>query len=153
VSPTNKWAAWRALPAAHRLLLVRALVTLPLTALGLRVLGVRRMLAFAERAASADRNVADERDVVRATSRLVAAAARHGPYRASCLPVALALKRLLARRGIATELRIGVASAGGELDAHAWLEYRGQPLIDGPDVHGRFHSFDAALTSGSPVTR
>lgn len=153
MSPTNKWAAWRALPTAHRLLLVRALVALPLMALGLRVLGVRRMLAFAERAAPSDRPGADERDVVRATSRLVAAAARHGPYRASCLPMALTLKRLLGRRGIATELRIGVAPVRGELDAHAWLEYRGQPLIDGPDVHGRFHSFDEALTSESPVAR
>ena len=135
------------------MLLIRAMAMLPLVALGLRVLGVRRMLAFAESKASPVRPAADEREVVSATARLVAAAARHGPYRASCLPVALTLKRLLGVRGIATDLRIGVAPVRGELDAHAWLEYRGRPLIDGPDVHGRFHSFDEALTSGSPVAR
>ena len=153
MSPTSKWAAWRALPAAYRLLLLRALVMLPLMALGLRVLGVRRMLAFAESKASRVRPPADERAVVSVTARLVAAAARHGPFRASCLPVSLTLKRLLGQRGVATDLRIGVAPARGDLDAHAWLEYRGQPLIDGPDVRGRFHSFDEALTSGSPVAR
>lgn len=50
-----------------------------------------------------------------------------------CLPRALAGQALLRRRGIAAELKIGVArGAGGEgLQAHAWLEAGGTPLLTG----------------------
>lgn len=154
MSPKDKHAAWRALPGSQRLMLLQALVALPMMALGLRMFGVRRMIAFAEGdAAQRADDETEDRGIVQAASRLVAAAARHGPYRASCLPVSLTLKRMLRQRGIATDLRIGVATEGGALDAHAWLEYRGQPLIDGPDVHGRFQAFDDALAPGAPVGR
>ncbi|MFZ1325538.1 MAG: lasso peptide biosynthesis B2 protein [Candidatus Contendobacter sp.] len=60
--------------------------------------------------------------------RLVSVAARYHLYPMTCLRQSLVLQRLLARRGIAVLLKIGVRKEAGILAAHAWLEYRGQPI-------------------------
>lgn len=50
--------------------------------------------------------------------------------RATCLAQALAAQAMLARRGISSEIRIGVArSSGQSLEAHAWLERDGRVLL------------------------
>jgi len=77
--------------------------------------------------------------------RLVDIAANYHPFRPRCLPRSLALARLLARRGVSTDVRIGVRTEGGRLDAHAWVELDGRALNDSPTVHERF----AALGDGS----
>ena len=154
MSPKDKRSAWRSLSVAERRFLLRALVVLPATAAGLRIFGLRRMLLWAAGARGAPRpGPVDERDAVRSASRLVASAARHGPYRASCLTVALTLQRMLWSQGIASDLRIGVATGAVALEAHAWVEHGGRPLIDGLDVHDRFRAFDTSLTGRSPVVR
>ena len=86
-------------------------------------------------------------------ARLVAAAARHGTYRASCLPVSLTLGWLLNRKGIMTDLRLGVRKVAARLEAHAWVEYQGLPLIDDPDVHERFAAFDQAVAPTTVAPR
>lgn len=48
----------------------------------------------------------------------------------TCLPRALATHTLLARRGLSSELRIGVTrSPGSLLEAHAWVEDENTVLI------------------------
>jgi hypothetical protein len=66
------------------------------------------------------------------------AAARHHLYPMRCLPKALCLRRLLGRRGIAAELRIGVSTRDGGLAAHAWVERQGIPIGETRDVEERF---------------
>jgi hypothetical protein len=51
------------------------------------------------------------------------------PTDSRCLVRSLVLTRVLARRGIASTLIIGV-QRGDELEAHAWVEYAGAPLLD-----------------------
>ncbi|HEX9780872.1 MAG TPA: lasso peptide biosynthesis B2 protein [bacterium] len=63
---------------------------------------------------------------------------RRIPVRLSCLERAIILRRVLARRGIPAELKIGVAKPGAELQAHAWLVCEGRILLDGPDLCARF---------------
>jgi hypothetical protein len=63
-------------------------------------------------------------------ARLVAAAARHGPYRATCLPTAVVLQSILKRHGMAATLRLGVRRRAGALEAHAWVEHGNNPLIE-----------------------
>jgi hypothetical protein len=59
----------------------------------------------------------------------VAAVSRYVPA-ATCLTQALAAQVLLARRGRAVELRIGVAKGdSGRLEAHAWLESQGAVIF------------------------
>src|SRR5208282_1246616 len=52
------------------------------------------------------------------------------PTHPSCLIRSLVLLRLLARWGIDSALVIGVRLKDGSLAAHAWVEYRGIPLLD-----------------------
>ena len=52
----------------------------------------------------------------------------------TCLRRALTLQWLLVRRGIQTELRIGVKKNSNQrIEAHAWLEYSGTPIGE-PEV-------------------
>ena len=56
-----------------------------------------------------------------------------------CLPRSLATQALLAREGIASELRLGVAQAPRGIRAHAWVECDGEALAgEGPGEHAPF---------------
>ena len=61
--------------------------------------------------------------IIHRATRLVDMAARHHLYPMTCLRRALVLQRILAERGVSTQLQIGVRKIGEEIDAHAWLEY------------------------------
>jgi len=64
-------------------------------------------------------------------ARLVHICAKFGPYRANCLKQALVLWYYLKKKGIPSRLHIGIRRNQNQLlDAHAWLECAGQPLID-----------------------
>ena len=65
---------------------------------------------------------------IRRLEQLVGLAGRHQLYPITCLRQALALQVLLARRGTAAELRLGVRKDAQRLLAHAWLEFDGQIL-------------------------
>jgi hypothetical protein len=63
----------------------------------------------------------------------VRCAARHLPFRAVCLPQAIAAKAMLNRRHIANVMHFGVSHIDRKLSAHAWLnagdiEVTGYPL-------------------------
>ena len=75
--------------------------------------------------------------------RLVDGVARNHWKPMGCLRRSLCLQALLARRGIATSLRVGVDAGaslkeGKGLEAHAWLEWQGQPINDREDVAERY---------------
>ncbi len=61
-------------------------------------------------------------------TRAVARAAQVVPWRVRCLPAALALHRVLAWRGSASRVRLGVRADGGAVLAHAWVECQGVVL-------------------------
>ncbi len=142
----HRIAKFRRLTSWERKVFLRALLMLPLSAMGLRALGLRRVQAILSRVPRPDaRDGTDERSRVAGVMRLVAAAARHGPHRASCLPRSLVLQRLLREAGIQSELRLGVRKVGGSLEAHAWLERGGEPLGETAEVHQRFAAFNDAI--------
>jgi hypothetical protein len=149
-SAVTSWSRVGRLPPADRWLLAQALALLPLTALALRVVGFNRWQTALARLAPVQggATAGDEADILRrarAATRLVEAAARHGPFRAACLPRSLALWWLLRRRGIDTDLRIGVRKEAGRFEAHAWVELWGLVLNDTTDVRHRFAAFDRAI--------
>jgi len=80
---------------------------------------------------------------VRHVAWLVAIAGRVTPCR--CLARSLTLARVLGRRGVVTEVRIGVLTEGGALQAHAWVEWAGRVLNDHPDNLQRFAPFDRSI--------
>ncbi len=140
----GRWESLRRLTGSERWVLVQALLLLPLTGLALRLLGLRRWQAvlgwFTPAGPGAEAGAEG-----RTAARLVDAAARHGPYRATCLPRSLALWWLLRRRGVAADLRIGVRKEDGQFQAHAWVESCGLVLNDGADVRERFVPFGRAI--------
>jgi hypothetical protein len=53
-------------------------------------------------------------------------AARHVPFKAVCLPQAMAARIMLRRRGVASVLHLGAARGKDRpIDAHAWLDAAG----------------------------
>ncbi len=76
---------------------------------------------------------------------LVNTAARHVPFPATCLTRSLLLVWLLNRRGVSSDLRIGVRLTQGVLEAHAWVECGGIPVNDRVEVIRQFEPF------GDPV--
>ncbi|GAB2686584.1 hypothetical protein GCM10027037_05690 [Mucilaginibacter koreensis] len=55
-----------------------------------------------------------------------------------CLSRSLAMQYALLRRGVSTDLRIGVNIEKGIFDAHAWLERKGIILNDHPVNTGNY---------------
>lgn len=69
----------------------------------------------------------------RRVSAMVDAVARHLPLRALCLEQAIAIRAMLARRGVPVVVTLGVArTAGGRRSAdraaHAWVDVAGQTV-------------------------
>ena len=107
-----------------------------------------RLQAWIDRAPFAEEtslSVAELNDI----GALVNSAARYAPGPVTCLTRSLLLRWLLRRRGIASDLRIGVQLVQGRLDAHAWVEYEGVPINDAPDVAQRFAAFTEPLSPGA----
>ena len=68
----------------------------------------------------------------------------------TCLVRALALQRLLAEHGYASELRIGVARADDRLLAHAWLIDASEVLVGGGHEAETFKVLANWPHAGSP---
>jgi hypothetical protein len=67
-----------------------------------------------------------------------ARAARHVPFKAVCLPQAMAARIMLRRRGVASVLHFGAARGRDKpIDAHAWLDAAGVEVTGYP-VAGLF---------------
>lgn len=77
----------------------------------------------------------------------ISAAVRRIPWTVPCLAQALAGNRLLARRGVPSELWLGVRPAQGRsLDAHAWLVADGQ-ILTGAASEEEFEPLHSWITS------
>ncbi|MBA3765833.1 MAG: lasso peptide biosynthesis B2 protein [Acidobacteria bacterium] len=134
----------------ERRVLVQSCVLLPLTAVALRLIGLKRWqsaLAYLARIdVSRPMAQVDPWRQTYATARMVKAAANNGFYRANCLQQSLALWWLLRRQRIISDLRIGVRKESGKFEAHAWVEFRGTALNETGDVHERFISFNGPIS-------
>ena len=128
------------LNAMQKRTLLAAWLWLPLFWLGLRVLGLPRFQAWLLKT-PARSALSLTLPIVRALGEAVNIAARHTPFPVTCLSRSLLLGWLLHRRGVASDLRIGVRLTQGKLDAHAWVEYEGIAINDSSDVNAQFASF------------
>ncbi len=72
-------------------------------------------------------------------SQSIERASRNLPWKSSCLLIALAARRMLIRRHIHNQLKIGVKkNSNNELKAHAWLLSNGS-MVTGGSEDGDFH--------------
>ena len=77
-------------------------------------------------AAAGAATTADAARLAREVSWAVTRGAVHAPFRAVCLPQAMAARIMLKRRGVGSVMRFGAALApGGPLATHAWLDAAG----------------------------
>jgi hypothetical protein len=161
-SPDSRFAAARTRTERLRRLTWRellralqALAYLPLAAIALDRWGLQRVQQrLARRAPTpptpprADPGALDE---ARRLAWVVDGTARRGPWKANCLQRSLVLWWFLLRRGISSEIRIGVRRRPGapsgsrQLDFHAWVECGGLVLNDRADVREVFATFDRAI--------
>lgn len=80
-----------------------------------------------------------------ALASAVERAATYGILKPTCLERAVALQKLLRRRGVdGGRVRVGVRWEGGEFYAHAWVELNGVILADSPARVGAFTSIAEA---------
>ena len=142
----NRFLHFKTLGRSQQLTLLTAWAWLPLFWLGLRVLGLPRFQVWLLKTKTPARSShALTLPEIQALGEAVNIAARHTPFPATCLARSLLLGWLLHRRGIHSDLRIGVRLIQGALDAHAWVECDGLPVNDRPDVASDFAPF------GDPV--
>lgn len=144
-----------ALERPARGLFLRAFVVLPLISISLRWRGFRKTKAslqhFLPVPYGSQNPDAQARAVL--TAQMVRAAADHAIGDPSCLEKSLALWWLLARQGIASDLRVGIRKDGETFEAHAWVEC-GEATLNEPEMqHHHYAAFDAALASLPPEPR
>ena len=143
----SKLSKFSALSWPERRLLLQAMLLLPLFWAGLRVFGWSRLHLWAAR--SPVTGNASRPDVEPAgIGALINVAAAHLPLPSTCLTRSLLLVWLLGRRGVRSELRIGVRMIEGGIESHAWVEHEGRPINDTSGTSARFAVFDRPLSPG-----
>jgi hypothetical protein len=152
---------WRSLEGWERRVWVAAALRLPWFWVRLRLFGQRAFGAApvagessmrAVKSTGSAETVVPSPDELTRLGYLVNSAAHHVLPAGNCLTRSLYLQWLLRRRGVPTDLRIGVQLANGQLLAHAWVEYAGHPLNDAPDVAVRYAPFERPLPAGAWVS-
>lgn len=128
--------------------MLQAVVALPVMTLLLRVRGYARTAeavgARARRVAASDGAEPVPLDVRVVTSAVTTVAGRRAD-RGDCLPRALTIAWLSARRGHRVDVVFGVAQPQSTtLSGHAWAEHAGRPVNDTEDVRTRYTVFDLA---------
>jgi len=124
------------LPRNLRLQLLRSLSVVGFVRVGLLVVKVSTLSRALNKAARWQESLhpavrtKDLLWTIRASGRVVPGAL--------CLPQCLAAQFLLAQRGIATEVRIGVVRRDRQLAAHAWLESCEGSVCFDPGDQGRY---------------
>jgi len=135
---------FRELPRAAKAEFLRAALVLPLITITLRVRGFRATQRFLQtrlRPAIPALIEAAAEEQTQRVCRAILAAVRLAPIPYSCLERSLALWWLLARRGIASQLRIGARKGGGQFEAHAWVERNGVAIGEPEGAHAHYAAF------------
>ncbi|MCP9888686.1 lasso peptide biosynthesis B2 protein [Cyanobium sp. ATX 6A2] len=135
----RKARRFRALDADSRRVVLGSVLLLPVFWVRVKLLG-RWELSCRNGAAidAASAGSPASLEALRHLGKLVNAAAHTLLPPDNCLTRSLVLQWLLNRRGVPTDLRLGVQLINGQLQAHAWIESHGHPLNDGADVAERF---------------
>ena len=144
----HDWRSLRQQSWRDRWTLLQAFAMLPASSLALSVLGYRRCHAALARLAPRPKQpITPEQQVALAvrTARLVRAANSRSVRPAACLSRSLTLWWLLRRRGIESQLRVGVRKGEQGIQAHAWVELAGQVVNDAADVAQQYAPFAGAI--------
>jgi hypothetical protein len=135
-----------ALSSTERSLFTQALVLLPITAAGLRILRFERARSVLMHASPIDGHLVDDKLLLERayiTGRMTGLAVAHSPFPVTCLQQSLALWYLLRRQGIESDFRLGLRKADGQIEGHAWVEVNGRVLSETENVLRQYTTFDS----------
>ncbi len=119
--------------AAVWLLIARAALLLAPFPMIARRLGVFVAPADPRVAKVAAPSTPEQAQTAKQVSWAVTRAAAHVPFKAVCLPQAMAARIMLTRRGVASAMHFGAAKGKDKpLDAHAWLDAAGVKVTGYP---------------------
>ena len=130
----RRWQQARTLTAAEWVILWKAAALLPLIEVGLRVFGLKRIKHRLHKHIPVTPVSSDLSPQI--IARIVNGIA--GILRARCLARSLALWWLLKRRGIDSQICMGVRKENGALMAHAWVELDNIVLNDRAEIQSEF---------------
>jgi len=136
--------------ARRRAYLREAAVMLIAARLAVRFFPSARVFAWADRPPRRRRRFAT--DEIRWVSWAIDTLGARPWIHALCLPRALAAHAMLRRRGIASQLCLGVKRGTGALDAHAWVEVRHDKIVGGAEAADftRLAAFGTATMHEAP---
>lgn len=135
------------LPAADRRLLASAMMSVIKARLTVTFVPIRKIMLPVTPETDA---MIDDANVAR-ISWAVETAGRHVPTGKNCLVRAIAGREMLARRGISSQIRLGIAKGSPEkLDGHAWLEC-GDRIITGEGEHRNYIVMPVGENRGESV--
>lgn len=148
VSKTGKLRKFCSLRPSERALIREAIVLPPLIAAAFRLRGVPWTQARLRRWALGRRRREGSEPSANDAATWIAAAGvsqmrvlRTTGIGGTCLVRSLALWTMLLRRGVETELRIGIRRHEGKLEGHAWLEFAGQPINEDAEKVGTYSPY------------
>lgn len=145
----SKLKTFLVLPAGHKRVFLQIALLVPLVELGLQTLRFRRTCGLLEfllgKKRSGRPGLADERRTVMRHANFLRLYRRQSWLPGKCLARSLAVWFLLKRAGIKTDLRFGMKKEDEKLLAHAWLEYRGEPLDAEADRDQGFTPFSGSI--------
>jgi hypothetical protein len=139
------------LEAGARGIFLRAALLLPLISISLRMRGFGATQGTLQRLfPSPKKETIGSRRYAELTARMVRTAVHHGVGHPTCLEESLALWWLLGRRGIASQLRIGIKKDSPKFEAHAWVELGGAPLNEPETPHQHYAAFEGEISAVPP---
>ena len=117
------------LPSEEQRLVVEATFLLLGVYLALRVVSFRRIEKWACAPSGSEHPpVEEQHDWAERVSWCIGVAAAHLLLPVRCLEKSVTLLRMIRRRNVWGELRIGVAVEKNDIAAHAWVELEGRPV-------------------------
>jgi len=136
------WNAYRKffrLPSESKRFVLRSALILPMTYAGLKLFGLKRLLARIQRLALPVGQPPEQcPQEVQTYTYLFSAVARRCPLPLQCLGRSVALCWLLRQQGIDAALHIGVRKENNGLDAHAWVQFGNFVINDTENVAERY---------------
>jgi hypothetical protein len=137
--------------------LIGQLIFLPLViALGFRLFGVRqtqRYLRIWACRGHAKRLSSEPGTAIANVLRAQRLVKRKTGIQGTCLVRSLAAWALLLRRGVATDLRIGVRRSEGKLEGHAWLQWDGEPINENAATLATYSAYQQPISFDGPIVR
>lgn len=149
----HRFRRFRRLSGFERGIVLEAAAGLLISWLAVRLLGSRVCRAVCGKPLAARKSwnsTSDEVDALgmaRRIAHLEAVTAANLFFRTSCLENSLVLCRMLRRRGMSADLRIGARKEANRFEAHAWVEVDGAVLDGSETEHLHFVPFEQSESS------